>query len=83
MKINFLNGSLGLGKGVILTFLWIPTEKKMTYAPQKLAGDLLNFSQTSFRKFIKTLFGNGQVLSSHSARGKAVTLFKKLFGYLG
>jgi len=55
----------------------------MTYAPQKLAGDLLNFSQTSFRKFIKTLFGNGQVLSSHSARGKAVTLFKKLFGYLG
>lgn len=55
----------------------------MTYAPKKLAGDLLNFPQISFRKFIKTLFGNGQVLASHSARGKSVTLFKKLFGYLG
>lgn len=70
-------------EGAILTFLWIPTEKQMTYAPKKLAGNLLNFSQISFRKFIKTLFGNGQVLTSHSARGKSVTLFKKLFGYLG
>lgn len=83
MKINFLYGTLGLWKGVILTFLWIPIEKQMTYAPKKLAGDLLNFSQISFRKFIKSLFGNGQVLASHSARGKSVTLFKKLFGYSG
>lgn len=69
MKINFLHESLGLGKGVILTFLWIPTEKQMTYAPKKLAGDLLNVSQIFFRKFIKTLFGNGQVLASHSEEG--------------
>lgn len=53
----------------------------MTYAPRKLAGDLLNISQISFRKFIKTLFGNDQVLASRSATGKSVTLFKKLFGY--
>lgn len=71
-----------LGRGVILTFLWILTEKKkMTYAPKKLAGDLLNVSQISFRKFIKTLFGNDQVLASRSATGKSVTLLKKLFGY--
>lgn len=53
----------------------------MTYAPRKLAGDLLNVSQISFRKFIKTLFGNDQVLASRSATGKSVTLLKKLFGY--
>lgn len=53
----------------------------MTYAPKKLAGDLLNVSQISFRKFIKTLFGNDQVLASRSATGKSVTLLKKLFGY--
>lgn len=84
MKINFLCGSLGLGKGGYShIFVNSYRKNKMTYAPRKLAGELLNHSQISFRKFIKTLFGNDQVLASHSARGKSVTLFKKLFGYLG